>query len=556
MQRIYNYFCPGAPTIQAKVAPLATIAERAITHPEMYSSEKLARKAAQLNPDDPVKTRLEIAAKNAELIKKVSTKSLPREADTTKYDLRQGSQNPVDFIGLLKQKGASLTSVELNYPTDDVFQALVDYCPNLTTLSYNTPGMNVGNYEVTDAGLLKVAQLKNLTSFRFCVDEMFGITSTGINELLSSDLFVNNIQHLYISLFLLYIDDASYPIFSTYKSLQTLYLSECNIVKSATLENNPLPATLTRFTFNQYPYEGLLTDKFLSILPQNLVSLNIGGSWKNVSAEGFQTMQARLSKLTQLALGGDAIPRALALSITAPLTALSLGNCSLLETTDFVTLTNNCPNLISYTIGKAPNFSNLVPLPGNLKSFSLDAPKLFSFTAVPTTLEELTLSHIKYDYTVFSSIAQMTSLHTLRIVKCIGFNDAAFLPILNAIKDRITTLELNSVSITLKGALEIAKCPKLQTLVLNRLYTFSADDLSTLLNNLNLRQRIVNLYIGMIELNDDNLGPILSSFTKLQVLFLMLNEFAVPKNFVLNPLTVGSFWLGPSQFYKFRQLQK
>ena len=545
-----------APTFKPQLAPASIIVEKALTNPSHYSPKILSKMAAKLGASDPLKARLNLAAEKAGLQPKVKVNTLPAEPDVTKYDIRQGSQKPEDLIASLKANGANITSIELNMPTDDVFQALVDYCPNLTTLSYNTPGMNIGNYKVTNEGLLKVSQLQNLKTFRFCVDEMFGIDEKGINALLSCPLFVNKLENLYLSLFLVeFVEDASYTIIAGYQCLQTLYLNG-NILKSETLENNPLPATLTRFTFCQYPYKGLITDTFLSTLPAGLTHLNISGSWTNVSAAGLKVMQDKLTLITELALQGEEITPDQATSITKSLTALSLGDCSKLQTTDLVTITNNQPNLISYAIGNAPNFNQLVPLPSNLKSLSLDTPKLYTFNALPPTLEELTLSHINLPYNYFLSLTEMKFLRTLRIRHCRGFNDTSLIPLLDAVKDKIQFLELNGIDVTLKGAMKIAECTRLRTLILNQLYAFNADDLSTLLSNVNLRQRIVNLYIGKLELNYNNLGPILSSFTQLKDLYLMLTEFSLPKNFELNTQTVGSFWLGGSQFHKFIQLQK
>ncbi len=544
-----------APVFKPELTPLETLAERALRNPNLYSAKTLTRIAAKLHQNDPCKAHIMDAAHKVGFKTGVKVKKSSEETDTVKYDLRQGSQNPTDFIALLKEKGASLTSIEINMPTDDVFQALVDYCPNITTLSFNNPGMNVSNYQPTNAGLLKIAQLSKLTSFRICVDDVIYIDESGLSALLSSSLFQNQIEHLYIASFVKIVDDSNYPIIASCKNLKSLYLNG-NILKAETLETNPLPSTLTRFSFYQYPYPGLITDNFLNALPSSLTSLKISGSWSDVTASGLQAMQNRMTNLTELALEGEAIPSGLAMSITASLSSLSLGDTSKLSTSDFVSITNNQPNLVSYAIGNAINFNQDVPLPTPLKSLSIDAPKLYTFSAVPNTLEELSISHVPYDYTYFSELSGFKSLHTLRIRGCKGFNDAAFIPIIDAVKDRVKFIELNGVSITLKGALKLAECPNLRTLILNKLYAFSADDLSALLNNINLRQRIVNLYIGFLELNYDNLGPILTSFTNLKDLFLMLNTFSLPKNFELKTQTVGSFWLGGSQFHKFIQLQK
>lgn len=541
-------------TITPVMPSLSIIAEKASKKMSLCSHSALSRAAARVSDNPSLKTKLLEAAEISKSRPKVKTSSLKTEPDLTKYDLRQGSQKPDDFIALLKEKGSALTSVELNLPNDAVFQALVDYCPNLTTLSYNTPGMNIGSIEPTNAGLQLVAQLKKLTSFRFCVDEMFKIDGTGISQLLSSDLFVNQLQHLYISLFLLYVDDTIYPIFSTYKQIQTFYLHG-NISKSETLEKYPLPPSLTKFTFVQYPYPGLITDSFLNTLPEKLTYLSISGSWTNVSANGLSALQTRLSGLTELGLEGDQLDPTLVNAITKPLTSLSLGDCSKLATTDFVAITNNQSNLKSFAIGRAINFNQNVPLPSTLTSLSLEAPKLFTFSALPSSLEELTITHINLPYNYYN-LSLIKTLRVLRIRKCEGFNDGAFIPLIDAVKAHVQVIELNGINITLKGAMKLAECPKLHTVVLNRLYAFSADDLSNLLNNVNLRQRIVNLYIGNLVLNYDNLGPILSNIENLKDLFLNLNDFSLPKNLTLKTQTVGSFWLGGSEFHKFFQLQK
>ncbi len=545
----------NTPVFTPKLTPLETLAERALRNPTLYSGKSLSKIACNLQATDPNKKAILDAAQKVALNRPVKIRSGTEETDTTKYDLRQGSQNPEDFIAVLKQNGASITSIEINMPTDDVFQALVDYCPNITTLSYNNPGMNVGSYQPTNAGLLKISELSKLTSLRICVDDVMYIDESGITALLSSSVCQNQLEHLYIASFVKTIDDSNYSVIASCKNLKTLYLNG-NILKAETLEKYPLPSTLTHLTFTQYPYPGLITDSFLNTLPSGMTSLKIYGSWKDVSAEGFSAMLQRMSGLKELALEGEAVSSAIVLSITTELDSLSLGDTSQLSTSDFVTITNNQPSLKSYSIGKAVNFNQFVPLPSTLKSLSIDAPKLYMLSAIPNTLEELTMMNVPFDYTYFSALSAFKSLHTLRIRKCLGFNDAALIPIIEAIKHQVRFIELNNVSITLHGAMKLAECPKLQTLILNRLFAFSANDLSTLLNNVNLRQRIVNLYIGMIELNNENLGPILSSFTKLKDLFLMLSTFALPKNFTLKTQTIGSFWLGPPQLHKFIQLQK
>ncbi|MFN4174499.1 MAG: hypothetical protein ACK4HV_05295 [Parachlamydiaceae bacterium] len=315
---IGNILWPKSPVFKPQLTPIETLAERALRNPTLYSGKSLLKIASKLQADDPNQKAILEAAQKVALDRPVKIRSGSEETDTTQYDIRQGSQNPDDFIAVLKQNGASITSIEINMPTDDVFQALVDYCPNLTTLSYNNPGMNVGNYQPTNAGLLKISELSKLTSLRICIDDVMYIDDSGLTALLSSPLCQNQLEHLYIASFVKTIDDSNYSVIASCKNLKTLYLNG-NITQAETLEKYPLPSTLTRFTFTQYPYPGLITDNFLKTLPSGMTALRIYGSWKDVSAEGFSAMLQRMSGLRELALEGEAISSDLALSITTPL---------------------------------------------------------------------------------------------------------------------------------------------------------------------------------------------------------------------------------------------
>jgi hypothetical protein len=551
---VFGYGKP-TPVVQPP-KPDESVAQQALIQPNPLAVPALTNVVKELPNDNPMKARIQEIIKRSPLDIK-NTPSLPLSEPEEPFDLRQGFTTEADFIAILQKRGATLTSIELNYPTDAIFDALVTYCPNLTRLSHNASCISEGNVTLTNAGLLKVSQLPKLTSFRYCVEAMLGMNGEGILALLKCDNFVNNLKHLYISLFFTEcFNDTHYQVVTTYKQLQSLYVHG-QITKPETLEEYPLPATLTRFEFNQYAEKGLFTDTFLSSLPQGLTKFAASGSWNAVTPSGLQVMMQRLPNLKDFSLNGEVITPAQAASLTSTiLITLNIGNCSTFQPSDFVGIVNNCPNLQTLGFEKADTFNNEVPLPTNLKSLTLETPKLNTFTAIPEGLEELTLIGIEYDYVLFNSLTRLKSLHTLRIIRCKRFNDGALVPLLEATKARLRFLELNGVSVTLEGAKKLAECPQLRTLVLNDLLSFTADNLSSLLSNINLQTRLQNLYIGDIELNLTNIGEILSKFGNLKLLFLMLMEMQVPNNLKMKPQTIICFWLGPTQYHQFLQLMK
>lgn len=552
---VFGYGKPATPVVQPP-KPDESIAQQALMQPSRLAVPALTNIAKELPNDNPMKARVQEIIKRSPLDTQ-KTPPLPLSDSEESFDLRQGFTSADDLIAILKQKGSTLTSIELNNPTDAVFSALVSYCPKLTRLSYNSSCISCGNNTVTNAGLMNVAKLSNLISFRYCVEAMSGMNGAGILALLKCDNFVNNLKHLYVSLFFTEcFSDAHYQVVTTYKQLVSFYVHG-QITKSETLEEYPLPATLTRFEFNQYAEKGLFTDTFLSNLPSGLTKFAASGSWKAVSPSGLQVMMQKLPNLKHLSFNGEAITPEQAASLTSTnLITLNIGNCSQLQPSDFVGIVNNCPNLQTLGLTKADTFNNEVPLPGNLKSLTLEAPKLVTFTAIPEGLEELTIIGNSYDYVLFYSLTRLKSLHTLRIIRCKRFNDGALIPLLEASKGSLRFLELNGVSVTLEGAKKIASCTQLRTLVLNDLYSFTAQTLSSFLSNINLQTKLQNLYIGDIELDMNNIGYLLSRFTNLRLLFLMLMEMQVPNNLKMSPQTIMCFWLGPSQYHQFLQLMK
>lgn len=478
-----------------------------------------------------------------------------------KVELSQGAMSPDDFMNLIKEKGSYLTSLEVTNPNDDLFKTIALYCENLTTFVYNQAMDNLlGTFSAV--GLMCITQLSKLTTLHFETPGM-NLTEDDINTFLSSPVFLNLVHLKFCNG---WFSDKSYEIVSKYSKLESLFLAWGIDVKlTSTLENNPLPLTLKKFTFVQGSEpSGLLSDKFLNSLPIGLTHLSLNASWANVTIDGFTTALNRLSDLTGLGVHGSPISRKIVSGLTSPLTSLHLGDCKELEEQDYVCLLTKQSTLTELSIGNGLKFSSSIVLP-NLTSLYLEAPNLGTYPPpmllpeLPHTLKKVTLVNIRLFYDGFSPLAKLPNLEYLEVVHTLGFNTGSLRPIVANVHNKLRHIRLSGVSVDGVGLTMLGNCPHLETIILANCPSISRQDLEVFLSNTSIANSCRNLYLQGFDLTSD-MSSLFTPFVNLKVFYFGDNLSGDPgpidieKNPTLKGRTITFDWFGKTAVPFFKRI--
>lgn len=470
--------------------------------------------------------------------------------------LSQKGLSPEEFILEVLRWGVALTSVEVTDASDELFQTLQAACPNLTTFIFSenvaSPSM-----ELSDQGLLSLAQMPSLTTLELNCFTLFHVTSKGFEALFESANLQANLVHLRINFG--GFGDGGYALLPNFKKLETLSVRG-GTIGYKTLSSCPISRTVVNFSLNIADIKkDSITDTFLNGLPEKLTHLSLAGSFVQVTPQGFASAMKRLSQLTHLSIEGTSIQSYMLKAMPSTLLSVRLGDTSALQPFDFVDFFNGQTALAHLHIGQAQNFDQTIPFPGTLKSLYLHAPQLFQLSAIPNTLEELTLAGIPATFVGYDILTQFKNLKTFRALNCPWFNRYSLQRLYEGSGAILTQIALIGVQVDNEGVAALANFARLHAVALGNLKATTEDVLFRLLADDRVAVRTRAFYFCDLYV-PDSLAPLFTPFENLRLLFVgdSLIGFPGPLAIFKNPTLVRngtefSDWFGPSLYGAFQR---
>lgn len=473
----------------------------------------------------------------------------------TEVQISQNRMAPEEFISYIRAYGEQYISIEITEASDDLFEAIAQNCPNLSTLIFNESAASP-SFDLSDEGLFKLSQLANITHFEFNCFSLINVSVQGMEALLQNKKFASNLVCLKLQ-FPSFNDSCYRLVTELCLKLETLSI-QCDLLSHKILYAYPIPKSVKSFTLSVKSHpEILITDVFLCLLPLELKKLSIEGSFKEVSESGFKNAMKKLPNLDDLTIASTII-HPYVLSILQPLKRLRLGDCSLLKTDQFAEFFKFQVDLTDLTMENAPDFDSRFAFPETLTRLYLHAPKLSTLAAIPSSLQELTIDGmdiVSFDLGFY--ISRLKSLHTLQVFNCSWFNRDSLEIVMNAIGDNISKIALIGTTVDDVSLIMLAHFSRLTSVALGNLKATTKEGIQRFLADDRVAARTRYLYFFDLLVTNE----MSSSFTKfenLKVLYIgnSLIGYPGPQDIFINPTLLAngtefSDWYGPNLYSKF-----
>lgn len=568
MQALYNYWFPK--TIPSTVTStssmdqkdarwLAAVSARLSQTGAIESRyfRYLQNRLAQINvpADHPLLQKIQAIQSKHPLLK-----SLPQSSESTSTstcettDTLPGIQGnklvgnfPLDVLkNIIKTQGAQFDEIVLNDVDDDLLALIAAVRPTLAGLRIITANRRADNF--TDAGLNTLASLKNLTVLEIN-SWLAWLSPQGLENFLGTPSLQSGLTEL--TIYNPNLSDKGLAAIASFKALKSLEFESVFITSQGllTLFQSPnLKTSLEKICIITNSNAGInlsINDGVLASLStyDKIQDINLGTDWK-ITEPNFLSFLDSKKNLLKLNLRGTALSPEAAAKIEAmgALTSLSLNDCSKLWVGDFCNLLKNKDNVTLMSLAKAGGLLNqeyetklaldqLSKLP-HLNILYVSGSSMWNddfdaFCIAPEMQNHLNEFYLTGAITEARSLGNLKNLHSLtvlRIDNCPKFNDDALKAIYESpLKDQLTTLQLNKVSITERSFQWINNSSSLKKLLIADSYAFSEVGRAQFFDLQNLQKNLTVLLLDDFPF-PDAIVPKLAAFTSLQLLIIFNNN--------------------------------
>lgn len=429
----------------------------------------------------------------------------------------QNNQTISEAKEYINENGENLRVIELTYVNDSLIKLISEKCQKLESFAIDYR-METLCESLTNEGLSHISKLTNLNTLILNIPYAVHLTSNGMQNLLSTTYFQDNLKVLFINL---YCIGSSIQTIAQYKQLQKLILFEQGLPAKdiETLVSTPtLKSSLQSLELVLYPDQtpSHLTSKALNALSQynQLTECKINADWKVQEKEIIHFLNSQ-PKLRVLSISGTALPSSAAPIITKmPLTSLTLSDCSLFSENDFCELFNP-PSLESLNFGNPTSLSSgsvmAMSTMQNLSSIAITdffwpVDGMKTLCDVPTIQEKLRslyLASSNGSSEGFGEIKKLKSLELLRIA-CPTLNDLSMKELMTGpVKQSLKTLAFENVSISDAVVEKFSEFEQLTSLALINCFAITVDGLHKILDQSKLRNCLKKYYVAGFQMSEE-----------------------------------------------------